>query len=226
MNDERTTVDVGDLLASGGKVFYSSDPHYFHTRIIELSGRPFRDVHHMNTVLVDNHNAVVGPGDTSIILGDILLGQGFEQNIEILSRLNGRLILMPGNHDRLASTYHQNGSRTSWVAKRERYAELYGRYFDVVLSDRDRVIRHLPGGDETVVLSHYPYQGDSHDGDRFEAMRPADDGHSFVVHGHVHEKWQRNGRQLNVGVDVNYFTPVSEETVIQWIKEQRALRLP
>lgn len=221
MNDERTTVDVGDLLAPGGRVFYTADPHYEHPRIIELSGRPFRDVKHMNDVLVSNHNSVVGPGDTCIVLGDFMLGAGFHENIQLAGRLNGRLILMPGNHDRVAHTYFRKRPAGARNRLYEEFLAVYKEYFHEVLSDLDHVTRHIPEAGETVILSHYPYEGDSHDADRFSEMRPTDDGRSIVVHGHVHERWQVNGRQLNVGVDVNWFTPVSEETLVQRIHEVR-----
>jgi calcineurin-like phosphoesterase family protein len=40
-------------------------------------------------------------------------------------------------------------------------------------------------------------------------MRPVDNGLP-LIHGHVHNSWKVNGRQINVGVDVWDFTPVSE----------------
>ena len=33
------------------------------------------------------------------------------------------------------------------------------------------------------------------------------------LHGHVHEKWHRNGRMINVGVDATGFRPISESEV-------------
>ncbi len=41
--------------------------------------------------------------------------------------------------------------------------------------------------------------------------------------GHIHEKWRINGRQLNVGVDVNDFRPISIEKVRADIKEYEIL---
>ncbi|MGN6695931.1 MAG: hypothetical protein ACTHN0_17270, partial [Aquihabitans sp.] len=55
---------------------------------------------------------------------------------------------------------------------------------------------------------HFPYQGDSHDEDRFVPYRPVDHG-GWLLHGHVHERWKVDGRQLNVGTDVWDYAPVS-----------------
>ena len=51
--------------------FFSTDPHFGHKRIIPLAGRPFRDVTHMNEMIVANWNSVVSPEDSGFILGDI-----------------------------------------------------------------------------------------------------------------------------------------------------------
>ena len=50
--------------------YFTSDCHYGHENIIKHCNRPFTDVEHMNTVLIDNHNRVVRPNDNVINLGD------------------------------------------------------------------------------------------------------------------------------------------------------------
>lgn len=39
--------------------FFTSDTHFGHANIINLCKRPFRDVNHMNDMLVENWNNVV-----------------------------------------------------------------------------------------------------------------------------------------------------------------------
>lgn len=70
---------------------------------------------------------------------------------------------------------------------------------------------------DAALFSHFPYAGDSHGEDRYVELRPDDWGQP-IIHGHVHTDWHVNGRQFNVGVDVNDFTPVSEETLIDWVR--------
>ena len=60
-----------------------------------------------------------------------------------------------------------------------------------------------------MLLCHFPYRGDSQEQDRFPDDRPIDKG-EWLLHGHVHDRWSQNGRMINVGVDANDFTPVSE----------------
>lgn len=44
--------------------FFTSDTHFGHANIINLCKRPFRDVNHMNDMLVENWNNVVTDDDT------------------------------------------------------------------------------------------------------------------------------------------------------------------
>jgi len=75
------------------------DPHYWHGNVIEYSNRPFKDVYDMNKQLIKNHNKVVKSEDKVFILGDFALCNK-EKAKEIVSKLNGKLILIMGNHDR------------------------------------------------------------------------------------------------------------------------------
>lgn len=67
------------------------------------------------------------------------------------------------------------------------------------------------------MLCHFPTSGDHGDVERFPEFRPQTDG--WLLHGHVHEAWQRCGMALNVGVDVCGFAPVSAERVIERLLE-------
>lgn len=169
----------------------------------------------MHHEIIRRHNEVVSPDDTVVFTGDVAMGD-VELSLELFSLMNGIKVLVPGNHDYVGSAYRVS------EAKRARMIALYDTAFDVVLSDRQRNFVHVGG--ELVLVSHYPFAGesDTEREDRFAELRPVDDGVSLLLHGHVHDQWRLNGRQFNVGVDVNDFTPVSEETVAEWVKETRA----
>lgn len=80
-------------------VFFTSDTHFGHARIIELCKRPFANVDEMDEALIANWNARVKPGDTVWHLGDFTLGSG-DMAMRYLARLNGNIHLVWGNHDR------------------------------------------------------------------------------------------------------------------------------
>lgn len=54
--------------------FFTSDTHFGHANIINLCKRPFRDVNHMNDMLVENWNSVITDDDIVFHLGDFALG--------------------------------------------------------------------------------------------------------------------------------------------------------
>jgi calcineurin-like phosphoesterase family protein len=159
----------------------------------------------MNEALIRRWNERVDPADEVWVLGDFALGR-IADSLACGLRLNGRKSLVVGNHDRMFGARRESEYR-EWV---ERYADEAG-FAQVVGNVAARI------GDVSVQVSHFPYQGDSHDADRFDDARPDDDGR-WLLHGHVHEKWKVNGRQINVGVDVWGFAPVAEHELERIIR--------
>lgn len=185
-------------------VFFTSDTHFGHQRIISLCGRPVESVDEMNELMIERWNETVKPGDIVIHLGDVALGT-IADSLPLVGRLNGSIFLVPGNHDRIFSGEKQ--------AKRDRFMPEYLKVFDKVLPES---LSMVLGGFE-VMLSHFPYVGDSHGADRHADKRPKDEGLP-IVHGHVHDEWAENGRMFNAGVDVREFRPVHEDVVVDWLK--------
>ena len=88
--------------------WFSADHHFGHANIIKYCGRPFKDVNHMNEVIIKRHNERVKPDDTVFFLGDFCfkgsvgskVGEGALQKAEYYhSRLNGNFVFIRGNHD-------------------------------------------------------------------------------------------------------------------------------
>ena len=93
--------------------FVTSDDHFHHLNIIRYCNRPWNsgkdengelvvtpeDVLRMNEDLIARWNSVVGPNDIVWNLGDFCFGK--KENVaEIRRRLNGKIYLVMGNHDR------------------------------------------------------------------------------------------------------------------------------
>lgn len=81
-------------------IWVTSDLHFYHKKIIEYchSTRPYSSVEEMNDELVVQWNSSVHPEDTVYILGDVSFSNA-KKTAEILCRLNGKKILIKGNHD-------------------------------------------------------------------------------------------------------------------------------
>lgn len=189
--------------------WFTSDQHFGHVNILSFCGRPFRSVEHMNECLVDNWNAVVEPGDLVYVLGDWAMGK-LADSLEYTTRLNGRKILLSGNHDRSWSG-HKKRNVTPYLDAG--FAEVHGGTPGLV----------QPWGstyDDMVTLNHFPYAGEARPDqpDRYVDHRPKDDGR-WLLHGHVHDMWRQRGKQINVGVDVWNYTPVSMDTLQDLMEE-------
>lgn len=189
------------------KRHYTSDTHFGHARIIELSNRPFKHVDEMNEEIIRRWNSVVGPDDTVYHLGDVALGPIME-SLANIRRLNGHKILILGNHDRPFMKRNKD-SFNEWV---ETYIK--AGFEDIRFSDAHAM--EFDGGVVApVLLSHFPYDGDSHDGGRFEDERLKDVGVP-LVHGHTHSSGhpvshsKRGTVQVHVGMDAWDYKPVSE----------------
>lgn len=176
--------------------WFTSDLHLGHERIVELCNRPFNTVEEMNETIIERWNEVVEPLDKVYVLGDVALGK-ISETLPLCQRLNGTKYLVPGNHDRCWS-----GN------KRVREIDVL-RYEDAGFVILENEVQF-----KDWKLCHFPTGGDSHTDDRFPEFRPVLRADDWLIHGHVHNLWKVNGHQINVGVDVWDFTPVSEHAII------------
>ena len=83
--------------------FVISDHHFGHTNSWEkfklADGsplRPFTSNDEMNQTMIDRHNAKVKDHDTVYFLGDVVINR---KHLHLVKQLNGRKILIRGNHD-------------------------------------------------------------------------------------------------------------------------------
>ena len=83
--------------------FVISDHHLGHTNSWEKFKledgsplRPFTSNEEMNETMIERHNAKVKEQDTVYFLGDVVINKKY---LELVKRMNGRKILIRGNHD-------------------------------------------------------------------------------------------------------------------------------
>lgn len=114
------------------KIFYIADCHFGHENIIKFDGRPFKDVEHMNNAMRDNWNKVVSKEDLVYILGDFMW-KFKDEDFNFVKNLNGRKILIKGNHDK--------------AVHNKKFKNLFENIVDY---------KKIKDGDKTVILSHYP----------------------------------------------------------------------
>lgn len=190
------------------KVFFTSDTHFNHRAMIEKAWRPmFSSVDEMNEEIIANWNLAVRPDDTVWHLGDFAMGNDVAAR-SLVALLNGHKHLVTGNHDH------------AWSANRDS-AKYQRLWLDAGFESVQAFARRKIEG-HSVMLSHFPYEGDHLDEARFDEYRLRDAG-KYLIHGHVHESWKVNGRQINVGVDVWNFHPVELTQIEEYIRGHEAL---
>ncbi|MGH3495565.1 MAG: metallophosphoesterase family protein, partial [Sciscionella sp.] len=151
------------------EVFFTADTHFGHANIIDYCARPFAAVEEMNSGLIERWNSVVAPADTVWHLGDVGMGQ-LARFAPCVTKLNGTKHLIAGNHD------------TVWPGNRgaHRVQRDWLEFFDTV-----QAFARLRIAGQRVMLSHFPYQGDHTESDRYLDYRLPDTG-AWLLHGHVH----------------------------------------
>lgn len=79
-------------------LWFTSDNHFFHEKVMEYSNRPYTSGGEMNEKMRDAWNAVVKPNDDVWMLGDVGFAK-YDTLVAFLKTLNGRKHLVYGNHD-------------------------------------------------------------------------------------------------------------------------------
>jgi calcineurin-like phosphoesterase family protein len=177
-------------------VWFTSDTHFNHAKIIEYSQRPFADVEEMTEVMIERWNKRVKPGDLIYHLGDFALSWG-RQHADlvdgILSRLNGQKWLIVGNHDR------------DEVVENDRW---------VKVKDLHEIKVDLGGvHKQRIMMCHYPLRS-------WSQMHRG----SWMLHGHCHGNLSDvGGKILDVGVDVWGYAPVSLEWVAEYMGKREVV---
>ena len=176
-------------------VFFTSDTHLQHKNIIKYCNRPFKTVRDMDSALIKNWNAVVGADDIVFHGGDFCFGSKSSWAY-LCDALNGKKYLAAGNHDANITP--------------DKFVDVQHLFNVRILGDEE-----IASDGQRITVCHYPmvswYQ--SHRG-------------SWQLYGHVHGGLSNKGdvrttpNQLDIGVDVHDFTPISYEQVKTIITQQ------
>lgn len=181
----------------GSEVFFTSDTHFNHQKIMEYCRRPFNSVEEMNETMIRNWNKMVGQNDIVFHLGDFCLG-GAAEWTKILDRLNGKIHLILGNHD-------MKNIRQGFIQ----------RFEEVVMQ------RYIEIGKKRIYLNHYPflcYPG-GYNNDVWQLFGHV---HSCPCYTGIDKPRLQYlyPTQYDVGIDNNNFTPIPYEEVKKIILKQ------
>lgn len=93
--------------------FVTGDTHFGHKAILKYANRPFEDVNEMNETFIENWNKKVPKNARVYHLGDFSFMRE-EETIKLIDRLNGRICLVRGNHDRVVKN-SKVSNKFEWV---------------------------------------------------------------------------------------------------------------
>ncbi len=166
-------------------IYFTSDIHFGHEKIIKHCKRPFNDVESMNNRIINNWNKIINYDDEVYILGDLTM-KGAAYANEYLQKLTGKKYFISGNHDRFIYNKDFNNNLFVFI---KNYYEL--EYKNIKF-----------------ILFHYPI----HEWNGYYKNTIHLHGH---IHTNNIDKFQlKHGNIYDVGVDANNFTPISIEDII------------
>lgn len=165
----------------------------------------------MHEHMIQEWNKRVKPNEKVYVLGDFAFS-GWTLTKKILDRLSGHKILILGNHDLAAHKMLAAG-----------FQEVHENIWIEIGAQKKVFLSHFPFHPMNAygkypdgrVYVGYPYEKID---TRYMHKRIVDDGESWLLHGHVHNAWKQNGRQINVGVDQWDFKLVPHEKILQMIE--------
>jgi len=187
--------------SNGEKIYFVSDTHYGHSAIIKFCDRPFKDVEEMNYKLIENWNKKVPQDGIVFHLGDFAWG-GYPFWKSIREQLNGKIILIKGNHDEKNLTQTAAQELFEHVAYQMKI-EVEGR---------------------KMYLNHFPFLC-------YAGVYRDPKGLVYSLYGHVHSGPNKQGQdiprlvncfptQYDVGVDNNNYEPISWYELNEKIQKQ------
>lgn len=169
-------------------VYFTSDTHFSHIKIMKYCNRPFKSVSHMNETILNNWRETITKKDVVYHLGDVAFGDddNVERLVKRITTLPGTKYLVLGNHD-------------------IPYRYLYYKAFAEILPPLFTKDFPFPGGKkQRVLLSHYPLLPDDY------SFRGA-----INLHGHMHGRLPCTRMLCDVGVDAWAYKPARLDEILK-----------
>jgi len=180
------------------KTFFTSDTHFNHESILKYCARPWSSVSEMNEALISFWNEVVTPEDTVYHLGDFAMGDR-DLIPSVLSRLNGRIILIRGNHDKTYSLKY--------------FPEVHDR---IVLDMNGHMLElvHNPSHAQMIHEKGITFCGHVHEKWSFKDTGNHISADVIEDHEYRHGEFYTKTKIYNVGIDVRGYTPRTFEEIV------------
>lgn len=161
-------------------VYFISDMHFDDINILVYSRPQFLNIKEMNDLIIKNWNEKINDEDTVYIVGDV-------GNIDYLEKLNGKKIIITGNHDNAE--------------------EIVKRYPDIKVYDKPII-------EKWMILSHEPVMFLPKE---VPYLNIHGHLHQFDYRCGNSLNWYDGNRYFNVSCEKIGYTPISVEEIIKII---------
>lgn len=128
------------------KDWITSDWHFGHANVIKYCNRPFSSVEEMDEKLIATWNEYIQPNDRVFFLGDLAF-KGKQYKQALIPKLNGRKILIKGNHDAGRTFMCECGFEAAHLTAT-------GRYYDD-MCHKSFLMEHIPNMDHAATVDLY-----------------------------------------------------------------------
>lgn len=185
-------------------IWITSDTHFGHDREFLYGPRGFNSIQEHDEAVIANWNAVVAPEDTVYHLGDVMLGDS-GHGMNCLQRLNGNIIIIPGNHD----TDSRIALYKTLPNVKVLSTEIEGLKLAAAATFKYRKYNFY--------LSHHPTMTSNLDADPY--LR----ANLLNLYGHTHQQkqfYEDRPYMFHVGLDSNNNTPVLLDDAIEKMKAE------
>lgn len=170
--------------------WFLSDTHFSQERTLELSKRPFRDITEMDLTMIFNWNKNISINDEVYFLGD------FGASFDYLNLLNfKKLHFILGNYER------QDADKKDITKKSIK--EL-NKFDNVIVYENRGDCKVKLKNNKEVICIHEPIDPDNE----------TDFSDKLCIYGHIHGRTFYKINGADVGVDINNFKPLDEDTLI------------
>ena len=178
------------------KLFMTSDTHLGHFNICKYCHRPFTSRSEMDQTLIKNWNEVVPEDGIVVHCGDFMLPHkdDIKEYMHYLNQLNGRVLLLRGNHDRAGLDWEN----------------------EKLIAVRDQAMVIVDG--VKIFAQHYPcaaFNGDYH---IYGHIHTLSDGICYGMDAEALGAMKKT--TYDVGVDQNGYKPISFWELCDIIKKQ------
>lgn len=198
------------------KIYFISDTHFGHSNIIKYCDRPYKTVEEMNIDIIQKWNSIVGKDDTVWHVGDFAFFRKNETDKikKIITKLNGNINLLLGNHDR-----HISSDIQFWLDLG--FKKVWNSPF---LFMNDYILSHEPIVTKNGVdLTYHPklknIHGHIHNSfEKYQKLSIEDQKKTDLQHsefGHIPDITKRS---FNVSIEVIDYKPIAFETILDKMK--------